>query len=95
LATGPEGLAVFFDLDGKHLWYGTFDGRARLSRMPLAGGLPVQFELPPLDRDAVAYIAQNPRARGEYAIATFARNVYLSRDGVRTWKQIAERGEAK
>lgn len=95
LAAGPEGLAVFFDLDGKHLWYGTFDGRARLSRMPLAGGLPVQFELPPLDRDAVAYIAQNPRARGEYAIATFARNVYLSRDGARTWKQIAERGEAK
>lgn len=95
IAAGTEGLAVFFDLDGKHLWYGAFDGRARLARMPIAGGLPAQVELPPLDRDAVAYIAQNPRARGEYAIATFGRNVYLSRDGARTWKQIAERGEGK
>lgn len=95
VATGSEGLAVFFDLDGKHLWFGAFDGRARLARMPIAGGLPVQVELPPLDRDAVAYLAQNPRARGGYAIATFNRNVYLSRDGARTWNQIAERGEGK
>ena len=95
IAAGAEGLAVFFDLDGKHLWYGAFDGRARLARMPVLGGLPVQMALPPLDRDAVAYIAQNPRARGEYAIATFGRSVYLSRDGARTWKQIAARGEGK
>ena len=95
ITAGPEGSAVFFDLDGKHLWYGAFNGRARLARMPVSGGLPTQMELPPLDRDAVAYIAQNPRARGEYAIATFGRNVYLSRDGARTWKQIAERGEGK
>ncbi|OFZ92853.1 MAG: glycosyl hydrolase [Betaproteobacteria bacterium RIFCSPLOWO2_02_67_12] len=95
LVAGAEGLAVFFDLDGKQLWYGTFDGRARLARMPVSGGLPVQIELPPLDRDAVAYITQNPRARGEYAIATFGRNVYLSRDSARSWKQIAVRGEGK
>lgn len=95
IAASAEGLAVFFDLDGKHLWYGAFIGRAQLARMPVSGGLPVQIELPALDRDAVAYIAQNPRARGEYAIATFGRSVYLSRDGARTWKQIAERGEGK
>jgi len=95
IAAGSEGLAAFFDLDGKHLWYGAFNGRARLARIPIPGGLPVQMELPALERDAVAYIAQNPRARGEYAIATFGRSVYLSRDGARTWKQIAERGEAK
>ena len=95
IAAGSEGLAVFFDLDGKHLWYGAFNGRARLARMPVSGGLPVRMELPALDRDGVAYIAQNPRARGEYAIATFGRSVYLSRDGARTWKQIAERGEGK
>jgi len=95
IAAGAEGLAVFFDLDGKQLWYGTFDGRARLARMPISGGLPVQIELPRLDRDAVAYVAQNPRARGEYAIATFGRNVYLTRDGARNWKQIAVRGEGK
>lgn len=95
IAAGSEGLAVFFDLDGKHLWYGAFNGRARLARMPVAGGLPVQMELPPLDRDAVAYIVQNPLKRSQYAIATFGRNVYLSSDGARTWKQIAERGEPK
>lgn len=95
IAAGSEGLAVFFDLDGKHLWYGAFNGRARLARMPLAGGLPVPMKLPRLDRDAVAYIAQNPLKRSEYVIATFGRSVYLSGDGARTWKQIAERGEGK
>ncbi len=95
MAAGSKGLAAFFDLDGKHLWYSAFDGGARLARVPLSGGTATQVELPPLDRDAVAYIAQNPRARGEYAIATFGRNVYLSRDGARTWKQIAKNGEGK
>jgi hypothetical protein len=95
IATGVQGLAVFFDLDGKHLWYGAFDGRARLARMPLAGGLPAQMNLPPLERDAVAYIAQNPAKRAEYAIATFERGVYLSSDGARTWRQIADRGEGR
>ncbi len=92
---GAEGLVVFVDLDGKHLWYGSFDGRARLARMPVSGGLPSEAALPPLDRDAVAYIAQNPAKRDEYAIATFGRSVYLSRDGARTWKQIAARGEGR
>lgn len=95
IAGGTEGLAVFFDLDGKHLWYGAFNGQARLARAAVSGGLPAQFQLPPLARDAVAYIAQNPKVRTEYAIATFGRNVYLSRDGARTWKQIAEGGERK
>lgn len=92
IAAGSEGLAVYFDLDGKHLWYGAGNGRARLARIPVAGGLPAQVELPPLDHDAVAYIAQNPSRRGEYAIATFDRSVYLSADGGRTWKRIAEHG---
>src|SRR5256885_3063680 len=95
LAGGAEGLSVHFDLSGKSLWYGTFDGRARLSRAPLAGGAGSSIDLPPLGRDAVAYIAQNPAARSEYAIATFARSVYLSKDGARTWKQNAERGRAE
>jgi hypothetical protein len=95
IALGLEGLSVLFDLDAKHLWYGGFDGKARLARIPLAGGPPVAVKIPPLERDAVAYVAQNPRARAEYAIATFGRNVYLSPDGGRGWKQIADRGQAK
>jgi hypothetical protein len=94
-AGGAEGLSVCFDLDGKNLWYGTFDGRARLSRAQLGGGTGAAVELPRLNEDAVAYISQNPAARSEYAIATFARSVYLSKDGARTWKKIAERGRTE
>src|SRR5207247_1926934 len=58
LAGGGEGLSVCFDLDGKSLWYGTFDGRARLARAPLDGGTGASVDLPALGQDAVAYIAQ-------------------------------------
>jgi hypothetical protein len=95
IASGGQGLSAFFDLEGKHLWYGSYDGRARLARVPLASPHPVQVGLPPLAEDAVAYIAQNPARRLEYAIATFKRNVYLSKDGGQSWSPIAERGRAK
>ena len=87
-----EGLAAFFDLNGKELWYSAFAGRPALSRVPLKGGPPVRIALPPLTNDAVAYIAQNPARRLEYAIATFERSVYLSIDGGQSWKRIAEDG---
>jgi hypothetical protein len=90
-----EGLAAFFDLDGKHLWASTFDGRPQLARLPLAGGANTQVMLPRLTDDAIAYIAQNPAARNEYAIATFARSVYLSKDAGRSWLQIANRGKTQ
>jgi hypothetical protein len=57
--------------------------------------VPLRLTLPPLTDDAVAYIAQNPARRREYAIATFERSVYLSKDGGNTWSQIAARGSAK
>ena len=92
IATSTQGLSVFFDLDGKHLWFGSFDGAARLGRLPLAGRAATNMKLPPLGRDAVAYIAQNPVRRSEYAIASFERSVYLSGDSGRTWNQIADHG---
>lgn len=94
-AGGGEGLAAFFDLDGKHLWYGSFDGAPRLARLPLGEGERQTIDLPPLTKDAVAYIAQNPAQRSEYAIATFQRSVFLSKDGGKTWTPIAERGTGK
>jgi hypothetical protein len=48
-----------------------------------------------LDDDAVAFIAQNPRARKQYAIGTFRRSVFLSKDAGLTWTVIAERGNTK
>ncbi len=92
---GGEGTSVFYDLDGKHLWLGYFDGAPRLARARLRGGPVAQIKLPALKEDAVAYIAQNPAKRDEYAIATFERSVFLSRDAGRTWKPIAERGQGK
>jgi hypothetical protein len=94
-AADGEGLSAFFDLEGKFLWYGGFDGRPSLTRLALSDGKPVKVSLPPLKDDAVAYIAQNPARRLEYAIATFERSVYLSKDAGQSWKQIADRGTAK
>ncbi len=93
VVSGVDGLSAFFELDGKHLWYGAFDGRPLLARVALGGGKPEPKALPRLERDAVAYIAQNPARRDEFAIATFRRNVYLSPDRGRTWRQIADEGK--
>jgi hypothetical protein len=95
VAQEGEGLAVFFDLDGKHLWYGSFDSQPRLGRVALHGGKSTPVKLPVLTEDAVLYIAQNPASRKEYAFATFARSVYLSKDAGRSWSPIAERGSAQ
>ncbi|MEW5888196.1 MAG: F510_1955 family glycosylhydrolase [Pseudomonadota bacterium] len=86
--------SVAFDLDGEHLWAGGFTGQARLVRVAWRGSKSEDVKLPELGRDAVSYIAQNPAARSEYAIATFERSVFLSRDGGRSWTRIAERGRA-
>jgi hypothetical protein len=95
VASGAEGLAVFFDLDGKRLWYSAFDGQPRLAHVPLGGGAATQVKLPSLSEDAVGYIAQTPAARSEYAIASFGKSIYLSKDSGRSWSQIADRGKAK
>ena len=95
IASNGEGLSAFFDLNGKDLWYGSFEGQARLARVSIQGGDATQIRLPALTKDAVAYIAQNPARRAEYAIATFGRSVYLSKDGGQSWAQIAERGQGK
>jgi photosystem II stability/assembly factor-like uncharacterized protein len=89
------GTSVFFDLDGKQLWYASLDRGAQLARMPLDGGTATQVKLPPLKDDAVAYIAQNPARRQEYAIATFERNVYVSTDTGQRWTPIAQRGQGR
>lgn len=95
LAQGEQGLSVFFDLDGKHLWYGTYAAAPRLARVELQSGKTGAATLPPLSRDAVAYIAQNPANTTEYAIATFERSIYVSKDAGQTWRQIADRGKGK
>jgi hypothetical protein len=90
-----QGLAVFFDLDEKHFWHGTYSGGPRLERVALKDGTNMAIALPPLKDDAVAHIAQNPLAPNEYAIATLERNVFLSKDAGKAWIQIAGHGKGK
>ena len=86
-------LAASFDLDGQHLWFGSYAGKAALARITLkAGSKAEEVPIPALAEDAVAYIAQNPARRAEIAIATFKRSVFVSKDQGRTWTQIAKEG---
>ena len=93
-AGAGQTLAVSFDLDGTQLWYAGHDGSPTLHRMGWKGGRASAVSLPPLaDDDAVAYIAQNPARRDEYAIATFKRSAFVSRDGGKNWEPIARQGQ--
>jgi photosystem II stability/assembly factor-like uncharacterized protein len=94
LAAG-QALAAFFDLDGEHLFYSMHDGAARLYRHPLKSGNRTEIPLPPLTRDAVSYIAQNPTDKAEYVIATFERSVFLSKNMGKSWTQIARNGQTR
>ncbi len=92
ITKGAQALAAFFDLDGEQLWLSSYAGAPALARVNLKTGAKNAVTLPPLTRDAVAYIAQNPVSRSEYAIATFERSVYVTQDSGRTWRQIARNG---
>ncbi len=93
LAGGEQVLAAYFDLNGKDIWFSSYGGQPALTRLDWASGKKTDINLPPLTRDAVAYVAQNPAKRTEYAIATFERNVYLTKDQGKTWTQIANQGQ--
>ena len=92
VASAPV-LGTAFDLDGAHLWFSSYAGKATLARVALtAGAKPQPLTIPALSEDAVAYIAQNPARRSEIAIASFKRSVFLSQDEGRSWKPIAQDG---
>lgn len=85
--------AVTFDLAGEHVWLGAFDQRATLARLRTGDSSVAPLSVPPLGpRNVITYIAQNPADRGQWAIATSARDVYLSADGGKRWRQLAADG---
>ena len=89
-------FSQIFDLDGEHLWFSTYAGKAMLARIALkAGSTAEEVTLPALTDDAVAYITQNPVRGSEIAVATFKRNVFVSRDQGRTWVQVAREGATR
>jgi hypothetical protein len=86
---GGQVRTAYFPLDGDSLWFGTFDRRPGLFRLAVTNGAREEIALPPIGRDAVAYIAQNPVRRAEFAIVTFERAAFLSPDRGKTWTRIA------
>lgn len=93
LLQGAQVLSAMFSLDGKSLWFGSFRKAAELTRLDLQSRKSESLPLPIQGQDAVSYIAQNPAKQQEWAIATFKRNVYLSADAGKSWKQIAKEGK--
>ncbi|MCY1383912.1 hypothetical protein D9M69_720830 [compost metagenome] len=64
-----------------------------MSKVELATGQVTPLSTPELQEDAVAYLVQNPTQPQEWAMATFKRNVYLSKDGGKSWSAIAQAGK--
>lgn len=89
IIAGEELRTAYFSVDGDSLWFATFADRPRLFRMSLEDGTRDEIALPRLSRDAVAFIAQNPARRDEYAIVTFERAVFVTPDRGGTWTRIA------
>lgn len=95
ITKGAQALAAFFDLDGDQLWLSSYAGAPALVRVNWKTGAKEPVTLPPMTRDAVAYIAQNPVSRNEYAIATFERSVFLTTNMGQSWTHIAQNGQTK
>ncbi|MCW3480141.1 hypothetical protein OL229_11335 [Neisseriaceae bacterium JH1-16] len=93
LTQGVQVLSTAFSIDGSSLWFGSYRNAASLSKVDLKTRRIQSLNIPPLNQDAVAYIAQNPAKPKEWAIATFKRNVYLSPDEGKNWKAIAQKGQ--
>ena len=90
---GEQVVSAAFSLDGSSLWFGSYGDAAKLSRLDLQTREVTALGVPELDEDAVAYLAQNPAQPQEWAMATFKRDVYLSKDAGTTWRAIAKAGQ--
>jgi len=92
IGTRAEVYGVWFDLNGNDIWYAGIKFSPFLVRRNLKTQQEQFIALPSMGRDAVDYIAQNPAQKDEYAIGTFQRHVYITRDAGKTWRQIANQG---
>ncbi len=93
LNLGEQALGIAFSLDGTSLWFGSYGNGAKLSRLELSTGQVSPLSVPELQKDAIAYLAQNPTQPQEWAMATFKRDVYVSKDGGKSWSAIAKAGQ--
>ena len=84
--------ALWFDLADDSLWVGRYADGPGLARLDPQTSELTRIDIPVAEQDAVTYVAQNPARPGEYAIATFRRNVFVSTDAGRSWSVIAREG---
>jgi len=84
--------AVYFSPQGE-LLIGGYGQEATLLRMDIQTKQTNGFTLPEMTKDAVAYIAQNPIDSKELTIATFNKDMYLTKDSGATWVKIADQGK--
>lgn len=95
IKTNAQVYGVWFDLNGKDLWYAGVRFSPFLVRLNLITRHEEVIKLPSIGQDAVDYIAQNPLLTNEYAISTFQRNVYITHDAGKTWQQITKEGSTQ
>ncbi|MBD8069278.1 F510_1955 family glycosylhydrolase [Bacillus sp. PS06] len=91
LTENKQGTSVYFSNDA--LWFGGYDGNAVLIKKSLTDGKVEEINLPKMEQDAVAYLAQNSKNPDELVFASFKGNVYRSVDGAKTWTTLVENGE--
>jgi hypothetical protein len=91
ITKGMQGTSVFFDQE--NLWFGGFDGNPKLIKKSLKDGSEQEQQLPELKKDAVMYVAHNPKNSLEIVFVSFNGDIYISKDGASSWKQLVKSGE--
>ncbi|MEW9670128.1 F510_1955 family glycosylhydrolase [Ammoniphilus sp. 3BR4] len=86
--------ALQYNLKGD-LYVGGYNGQALLLQLDGSLNQIKEFNIPPLEKDAVAYFAENPKNEKEMVFATYNKNVFLSQDQGNTWEKIADQGEGE
>ena len=84
--------ALTFDHEGARLLYARALSNHVIDR-DVTGSGRRSLRLPPLARDYVTCLAHSPNDERTMAFASRRRDVYLTRDGGRTWSRIATEGE--
>ena len=71
-----------------------FIGYQTLYTYILSSGQVEILETPEISsQDAIAFIGINPKNSDDFAFATFERQIYLSKNGGKSWSQIAKTGK--
>ncbi|GED32082.1 glycosyl hydrolase [Brevibacillus centrosporus] len=92
VTSAGQATALFFTNIGE-LYIGGYQNNAYLRKMDVASKKSEELKIPELEKDAVAFFAQNPTDEKELAFATFKNDVYLSTDGGSNWTKIADEGK--